>query len=145
MASSSNPSAALHGANIDAEPSAAFTPGPWEASGGGYLWGIWFNDGKARLASIDRSRDGHQPFANAAEADARLIAAAPDLLLVAQITGAFIGGMATVIRADGPQGARDEGILALDVSIRAAIAKALGDDPKADTTEPQVSPGTDPK
>lgn len=52
----------------------AATPGPWEANGGDAVWGVWFNDGCARLASLDRSRDGHQGFRAAAEADARFIA-----------------------------------------------------------------------
>jgi hypothetical protein len=121
----------------------AHTPGPWRAEqesvGPKRAFAIWAGrravahylafDDFIRFAS-EKAEPEH------VEANARLIAAAPDLLEVTQIAGAFIGGMATAIRARGPQDARDEGILALDASIRTAIAKALGQAAPS-TTEPQ--------
>jgi len=96
---------------------AKHTPGPWEYSGGG-IWGMSPWNARVRLADITfhRSTNGI-----ASEANARLIAAAPDLLEAAQQTVWFI------------ENGRELGFIpvapsqpALDAA-RAAIAKALGE------------------
>jgi len=53
------------------------TPGPWTVDGNHFQ--IWANDGENAVASV-YSTASPEPMASEARANARLIAAAPDLL-----------------------------------------------------------------
>lgn len=98
----------------------AFTPGPWCI-----VDGFWIDDGGNR--PVARVQPGSIGFGVREEANARLIAAAPDLLEAARDV---------LERWDGPtwKWAKDGPTADLMHSLRAAIAKALG--PSAqDTSE----------
>lgn len=56
------------------------TPGPWFAENGGDKWQVWENEGIAHIADVSR---GVEPDLTG-EANARLIAAAPELLALCQ-------------------------------------------------------------
>ena len=115
---------ALHGADLGAEPSAAFTPGPWRM--------VWTCDGgfhikDANLCIIAR-RGKWRPNAEQSEANARLIAAAPDLLeALRALKSAFdaftedANWGASALRADTIRQVNDAPFI-----VSRAIAKALG-------------------
>jgi hypothetical protein len=95
---------------------AGHTPGPWQAvqirDG---LWHVINDPHRVPIAVVDHSRDGHPPTRKQAEDDARLIAAAPDLLHAAKLALTIIEGLEhqTSESIDGNL-------------LRAAIAKAEG-------------------
>lgn len=110
---------------------AKHTPGPWELSGGIHLVGNPLEGGQHSLYCADiRHRDyiggictiqsaDHCPPAGitrgTAEANARLIAAAPDLLSALRIADAFCGSLTSDVCPDD-----------VHIPIRDAIAKATG-------------------
>jgi hypothetical protein len=100
----------------EAEPSAAFTPGPWAVEGD-FLVTLDPIENEYERRAISDLRYWHMPRN---EANARLAAAAPDLLEALQLV------LASLANGSFPPG--------MYVHARAAIAKALGPS-TADTSE----------
>lgn len=97
--------------NATAEPAAAHTPGPWSVSAGS-IWATSQWGARVRIAPVD----SHSPMNGIdSAANARLIAAAPDLLAAAKYL------MADLKHSYEPR------VEALD-KLEAAIAKATGAD-----------------
>lgn len=103
---------------------AKHTPGPWKAVIGAY--GDWFinaNDGSAWIAKTVPVRDLMTKLAIfETEPDARLIAAAPDLL-------AALEAMSTSFHDVEYMGGPDDHKTIAANMARAAIAKATGSEP----------------
>ena len=57
-----------------------FTPGPWRVMSDVEDYAFVRGE-KCCVVTLDRRRDGHEPFRNRTLADAHLMAAAPELLL----------------------------------------------------------------
>jgi hypothetical protein len=94
------------------------TPGPWatrQLTNSTRVYAEEFNN--AEICSIQRSRFASGPTAARREADARLIAAAPELL-------AALRGL--VEDYEGAYGGNDEDAPKALTDARAAIAKATG-------------------
>jgi hypothetical protein len=99
--------------------SEAHTKGPW-----GFAWGgghalIIPSDGGATIAGVPYSDDHEIPKA---EANARLIAAAPDLL---EALNAILPFIPKTSASDGGAAKHSENVRAAD-KVRAAIARAEG-------------------
>lgn len=113
-----------------------FTPGPWVPrravkpdNTGGYDWAIIAPD-KAIVAEcfevVDWAENGVDFDTRPVEANARLIAAAPDLLEALRITAEELDYFVGFARAQCEfEGDADAGLSAVQ-SARAAIAKATG-------------------
>jgi hypothetical protein len=96
-----------------------FTPGPWKADNGdGEYWGV-FDENGAGLAYLTEDCRSSQGLQSPDEdrANARLIAAAPELLAAA------VGAEASMELARVKGTGVDEAVLRI---LRAAIAKATG-------------------
>ncbi len=98
-----------HGESARTKPS--FTPGPWTQGAGGEVW----KDGVLIAIAKGSGNDGMEMRG----ANARLIAAAPELLEAAQGAVNWIEGM-------GPFICEKASIRAALIGLRAAIAKAEG-------------------
>ena len=97
-----------------------YTPGPWEAMGTWVRSPMHQPEGLPRGVQIAECRDGYfLPFTEEAKANARLIAAAPELLEALVEALAFCEA--------NTYGGDDTA--ALIVKARAAIAKAAGSTP----------------
>ena len=106
-----------HGLYNDMKTNTQHTPGPWKTSTGENLEGVehrWISNGNRFIA--DLGKVGGQVDS---ESNARLIAAAPELLAFAQMIAN--GGLDALI------GAEDYGTI--EAEARAAIIKATGGQP----------------
>lgn len=98
--------------------SAQHTPGPWTHEGQGDITGIENDPVDGWVGKVDLAHVYLRTVPGRTEANARLIAAAPDLLTA--LTGLL------ALDADHQRGADDEGVCIEVRQARAAIAKAEG-------------------
>lgn len=88
----------------------AHTPGPWEAIGNEVRSSMHQPEGLPRGVRIVECMDGYfQPFTDEAKANARLIAAAPDLLEALKACKAALDWV--VEQAGGPACEHDGGVV----------------------------------
>lgn len=110
-------SSAEGGASIptgDAAKSAGHTPGPWEARTVPTRVAVFAESGRVATMAVTRTAEPHKLAR--AEANARLIAAAPDLLAFADMVARHYSDHSPL---------SEEGMMARDA--RAAISKATGE------------------
>ena len=93
------------------------TPGPWEARE--------HSDGSHWFVDYQQGGEGYTLVDGLSEADARLIAAAPDLLKAAELVIAWYEAKEDHSKADFYK--RIDMCRESELAIRAAIAKAIGE------------------
>lgn len=104
------------------------TPGPWEATGNFVRSPMHQPEGLPRGVQIVECRDGYfLPHTEEARANARLIAAAPELL--AALQNLEQQGWFSHIVFECKEGSSDSSLYSAVTEARAAIAKATGSAP----------------